>query len=245
MSATSGNWTGLRDRYRLDEAQIDRLQGVLGELERDEHAPTTVRDRARAVDIHVADSLVALDLDLLRDARFVADLGAGAGFPGLALAIGLPHARLALVESNRRKCEFIERTAAAAGVENAFVVCARAEEWADGRARNDAVLARALALQAVVLEYAAPLLRIGGVLVDWRGRRDQEEERAATLAAGELGLELREVRHVEPFAGALDRHLHVWEKVSETPDRYPRRAGIARKRPLGATATAASDRDRR
>jgi 16S rRNA (guanine527-N7)-methyltransferase len=245
MSARRSDWASALDGYELSDAQLAQLATLLDVLERDEHAPTTVRDRASATNVHLADSLVALDVDSLRGSRNVVDLGAGAGFPGLALAVALAHARVDLVESQRRKCDFIERMSAAAGIGNARVVCARAEEWAEGRARNDAVLARALAAQPVVLEYAAPLLRIGGTLVDWRGRRDEDEERSAALAAAELGLELREVRHVEPFAGALDRHLHVWQKTAETPDRFPRRAGIARKRPLGASAMPASDRDRR
>jgi 16S rRNA (guanine527-N7)-methyltransferase len=119
-------------------------------------------------------------------------------------------------------------------------VCARAEQWSAGLVANDVVTARAVAAQPVVLEYAAPLLRLGGVLVDWRGRRSSAEEAAARTAAAELGLELREIRRVTPFARAAHRHLHVFEKVAQTPPRFPRRAGIARKRPLGA---AASDRE--
>ena len=85
---------------------------------------------------------------------------------------------------------------ATAEIENASVVCARAEEWSEGLSGNDVVLARALAAQPVVLEYAAPLLRLGGALVDWRGRRDAREELAAGRAARELGMELREIRRV-------------------------------------------------
>jgi 16S rRNA (guanine527-N7)-methyltransferase len=98
---------------------------------------------------------------------------------------------------------------------------------------SDVVTSRALAPQPVVLEYAAPLLRLGGTLVDWRGRRDPPGERAAERAAAVLGLRRVNVREVRPFARATDRHLHVFEKVSETPARFPRRTGVARKRPLG------------
>jgi 16S rRNA (guanine527-N7)-methyltransferase len=233
MSAQAQGWGALLARFGLDEQQAERLAAVLSELERDEHAPTAVRDAEEAAKVHVADALVALDVDALRASPTVADLGAGAGFPGLAIAVALSDATVRLVESQRRKCEFIRSLAAAAGIANVSVVCARAEEWEEGIGANDAVLARALAPQPVVLEYAAPLLRLGGTLIDWRGRRNGGEERAAAGAAQTLGLRLAEVRHVEPFAGATDRHLHVFVKERETPDRFPRRAGIARKRPLG------------
>jgi 16S rRNA (guanine527-N7)-methyltransferase len=113
-------------------------------------------------------------------------------------------------------------------------VCSRAEEWREGVSRCDVVTARALAPQPVVLEYAAPLLRMGGTLVDWRGRRDEAAEEAAQRAAALLGLSRAEIRRVIPFEGASDHHLHVFVKTGETPARFPRRAGIARKRPLGA-----------
>src|SRR5208282_3309477 len=132
-----------------------------------------------------------------------------------------------------RKCEFIATMLERAHIGNASVVCSRVEDWRQGIGANDVVSARALAPQPVVLEYAAPLLRVGGALVDWRGRRDEEEERSAARAAAELGMELTQLRHVQPFAGARAHHLHVFVKLRETPARFPRRAGVARKRPLG------------
>lgn len=182
----------------------------------------------------MADSLAALAIDAVVSARRIADLGSGAGFPGLALAIALPAAEVSLVESQRRKCEFLERACAAAAVANARVVCGRAEEWSAGVSLNDVVVARALAPQTVVLEYAAPLLRLDGTLVDWRGRRDQAAEKAADRAAVVLGLRRTAVRRVAPSEGATEHHLHVFAKAEPTPERFPRRAGIARKRPLGS-----------
>jgi 16S rRNA (guanine527-N7)-methyltransferase len=233
MSAQAQSWGALIGRFGLGREQAERLAAVLAELERDEHAPTSVRGAEEAARVHVADALVALDVDGLRISRTVADLGAGAGFPGLAIAVALPDAEVRLVESQRRKCEFIRSLARAGSIANATVVCARAEDWDEGIDANDAVLARALAPQPVVLEYAAPLLRVGGTLIDWRGRRNVDEQRAADGAAQTLGLRLAEVRRVAPFAGATDRHLHVFVKERETPERFPRRAGVARKRPLG------------
>lgn len=219
-------------RYGLDEHRQEQLVTVLGCLGEDERAPTTIRDPGRAVDIHLADSLVALELEAVRAAARIVDVGAGAGFPGVPLAVALPQSQVTLLDSQARKCAFIERMAEAAGVQNARVVCARAEEWGEGVGAHDIVLARALAPQPVVLEYAAPLLRLGGALVDWRGQREEAEEARAIAAAAELGLERQAVHHVTPFEGAHSHHLHVYEKLRPTPDRFPRRAGMARKRPL-------------
>lgn len=226
----------IADRYGLSPGQCEQYAAILAQIAADEHAPTTVRDPAAVVDAHISDSLAALELGILQRCATVADLGTGAGFPGLALAVALPHCEVALIESRTRRCAFIERICSFAGVANARAVCVRVEEWHEGRGRNDVALARALAPQPVVLEYAAPLLGLGGTLIDWRGRRDADEERRAAAAAAEVGLRLAEIRRVEPYAGVRDHYLHVFEKVAETPSHFPRRAGIARKRPLGNTA---------
>jgi 16S rRNA (guanine527-N7)-methyltransferase len=222
-----------RETIELTPGQERKLAVLLALLEADEHAPTAVRDPQLAAQVHLADSLTALELDVVRAALRIADLGSGAGFPGLPLAVALPHAEVSLVESQRRKCAFLEGVCAGAGIDNARIVSARAEEWSAGLSRSDVVVARALAAQPVVLEYAAPLLRVGGTLVDWRGKRSPEQERAASRAAVLLGVRLVEIRRVRPFEAATDHHLHVFVKDGETPPRFPRRAGIARKRPLG------------
>jgi 16S rRNA (guanine527-N7)-methyltransferase len=225
---------GLAARHGLSTGQVAQLGAILTALVSNELAPTTVRDPAQALDVHLADSLVALDLEAVREAAQIADIGAGAGFPGLPLAVALPSAEARLVESQARKCAFIEDVLADSGMTNVEVVCARAEQWPEGIGANDLVVARAVAAQPVVLEYAAPLLRLGGALVDWRGRRDPEEERSAAVAAELLGLRLESIRRVHPYEGVRDHHLHVYLKAEETPERFPRRAGMARKRPLGA-----------
>jgi len=187
------------------------------------------------IDDHLADSLVALDVpELVWQESTIADLGAGAGFPGLPLAIALPSSDVFLVESNTRKCQFLLRAASECELSNVSVVRERAELWRDGLGRCDIVVARALAALPVVAEYAAPLLRVGGALVAWRGRRDQAEEAAGARAAAQLGLEPRSPIAVSPYESAEHRHLHVMVKVADTPPRYPRRPGVARKHPLGA-----------
>jgi 16S rRNA (guanine527-N7)-methyltransferase len=149
------------------------------------------------------------------------------------LAAALPEARVSLVESAVRHCRYLERAVAAGRLENAVVVHARAEEWAGGIGTQDVVTARALAALPVLCEYAAPLLVDGGVLVAWKGAVPAEEAAAGAAAAAVVGLEPGEVVAVDPYPAAERRTLHVFRKVAPTPERFPRRSGMAVKRPLG------------
>ena len=231
-SPTKKRLNELAERYPLPDGAVPQLQRLLQVVVEDETAPTSVREPSVAVNAHLADSLAALELDVVRAAGRIADLGAGAGFPGLVLAVALPDARVALVESLSKKCAFLERAVDVVGLGNVDVVCARAEEWSDGMSAVDVVTVRAVATLNVLAEYAAPLLVDGGTLVAYKGVRDPSEEADGEAAAEQLGLERVEIRPVEPFPGADHRHLYVYSKVRETPSRYPRRAGMARKRPL-------------
>jgi 16S rRNA (guanine527-N7)-methyltransferase len=219
--------------HALDPAAAPRLIALLDSIATDPLTPSSVTAPELAVDVHIADSLSALTLPQVRAARSIADVGSGAGLPGLALAIALPQARVALVESARRKCAFLERARVATAAENVEIVCSRVEEWTSGAARNDLVTARALGELALVCEYAAPLLELGGTLVAWKGVVSASERAGAARAAAHLGLELRAVVRASPYPGSAEHHFHIYVKTTETPSRFPRRPGAARKRPLG------------
>lgn len=229
--------TELQDQYGLPAGSAERFDGLLRLVAESPHSLTTVRDPVEGAEFHVADSLTGLTLLPVRDAGRIADLGAGAGFPGLVLAIALPDAEVVLVESVGKKAGFIEETATALGLSNVAVVTDRAESWAAGLGTCDVVTARALAPLDALLEYAAPLLRTGGALVAWKGRRVPDEEGAAAIAAGILGMEPPEPVPVTG-PGAAARHLYLSRKVRPTPSGYPRRPGMARKRPLGGSSGA-------
>jgi 16S rRNA (guanine527-N7)-methyltransferase len=149
----------------------------------------------------------------------------------------MPASQVDLIESVGRKCRFIERAIAAAGIVNARVINARSEEWAsqgaDGRGAYDAVTARAVGRLSTLAELASPLLRERGVLVAWKGRRDEDEERQADRAAPALAMQPELVLDVGISAGSSNRHLHVLRKTGATPDDLPRRPGMAKKRPRG------------
>ena len=198
----------------------------------DPSAPTSVHDRHKGANVHIADSLAGLEVDAVHEAARIVDLGSGAGLPGLVLAIERPEAEVVLVESVGKKCGWLERTIDELGLENVRVACARAEELEE--APFDVVTARALAALPVLCEYAAPLLGEGGALVAWKGAVDAREEADGLHAAEVLGLVREEVRAVEPYAGSERRTLHVFRKVGPTPAGYPRRPGMAAKRPLTA-----------
>jgi 16S rRNA (guanine527-N7)-methyltransferase len=225
----------LADRAGLPADAPGRLETLLDLVAVEPSAITAVRDPAEGVDVHVADSLVALELEPVRRAARAADLGSGGGFPGLVLAAALPDARFSLVESVGRKCAFLERAATEMGLGNVGVVNARAEEWSAGLTANDLVTVRAVAPLPVLVEYAAPLLEVGGTLVAWKGGRVPAEEADGAAAAAALGMEPPRARRVEPYPGADRRHLYLSLKVGPTPNGYPRRAGMARKRPFAAS----------
>lgn len=229
------------------EATLSRLSGdartrlglVIDLLAADPTAPSAVRDPDDAWRVHVADSLSGLEVADVRCASAIADVGAGAGFPGIVLAAALPTAEVDLIESVGRKCDFMRRTLEVSGIGAARVVCDRAESWAGapppagGREAYDLVVARAVGRLATLAELASPLLREGGTLVCWKGRRDGDEEDELDRAAPTLAMAPGEILAVGEIAGSRHRHLHVMHKAGPTPGRLPRRPGIAKKRPFG------------
>ena len=212
---------------------VEPLARILRLQAEDPTASTTVRTVEEAIPRHVADSLTALQLPYVSAATRIADLGSGAGWPGLALAAALPQAVVTLVESQSRRTRYLERAVEVSGLANVRVVTARAEAWPEGLLAHDLVTARALAALPVILEYAAPLLVEGGYLVCWKGAVGASESAAGAGAAEILGLKALEPVPVVPYAGARDHTLHGFRKVAPTPERFPRRPGMAAKRPLG------------
>jgi len=182
-------------------------------------------------DVHIADSLAGLEVEAVRAARSIADLGSGAGLPGLVLAAELPRARVVCVEAARRKADWITVTAARCDLANVEVAWSRAEEWGGA---VDVVVARAVAPLPVLCEYAAPLLAEGGSAVFWKGAVDAREAADGRAAAAVLGLSAPVVVPVTPFTGSERRTLWVLRRERPVPPGYPRRPGMAAKRPLRA-----------
>jgi 16S rRNA (guanine527-N7)-methyltransferase len=218
----------------LSPAQRRSLETVLALLAEERASVSSVTDQ-RAWKVHVEDSLTGLEVPELRDARRIADVGAGAGFPGLVLAVALPDAQIDLVESVSRKTAFITHAAQEAGIPNATALTTRAEDLArtESRESYDVVTSRAVGRLSTLAELASPLLREGGVLTAWKGRRDAEEEAQMSRAAESLGMTPESILDVGGRAGSEHRHLHVIRKSAATPPDLPRKSGMAKKRPRG------------
>jgi 16S rRNA (guanine527-N7)-methyltransferase len=184
---------------------------------------TSVTGRAEAWRLHVDDALAALPLIVEGP---VVDVGSGGGSPGIPIAAVRSDLHVVLLEASRRKADFLR--AAASPFSNVEVVWSRAEDYgrSAGRDAFAVALARALAPPAVAAEWCLPLVRPGGIAIVYAGETDVAalEPVAAALAAE------GPVVHVVPETET--RRLLVLRKVGPTPERFPRRPGAARKRPL-------------
>ena len=184
---------------------------------------------------HVLDSLTLLPmLAELPEGSRVADVGSGAGFPGLPLAIAMPMLRFTLIESTAKKATFIRTAAGALGLKNVRVLAARAEDlagdWVDrGSAQReafDAVAARAVGRLAIIAELCVPLAKVGGLVLLIKGQKADEE-----IAEAHNALEQLHAHHAGTVESPTGR-IVVLEKTERTPRIYPRRPGEAAKNPL-------------
>ncbi len=219
----------------LSEAQVEATTAILELLEGERASVSSVTEPERAWRVHVEDSLTGLEVEELSRVGHIADIGSGAGFPGLVLAVALPESQVDLIESVGRKCEFIQRAIDAADIANATVINARSEEIAAAGDREpyEAVTARAVGRLSTLAELASPLLEEKGVLVAWKGKRDPDEEQQLERAADELAMQPQQILDVGDRAGSKHRHLHILRKLGPTPTDLPRRPGMAKKRPRG------------
>ena len=186
---------------------------------------------------HFADSLAAMTVDEVFKARNIhaIDIGTGAGFPGIPLKIVNPDWHMTLLESIAKKCEFLRSGINSMELSRVSILSKRSEilGWdKDHREKYDMAFARALSGLSILIEYALPFLRVGGFLVAHRGRTAADEVSRVHMALDELGGEVMGVHHYELAGLAGSRALVVIKKIKPTSKRYPRRTGVAAKRPL-------------
>jgi 16S rRNA (guanine527-N7)-methyltransferase len=195
---------------------------------------TRVIEPAAVARLHLLDALAALPLIERLQSRRALDVGSGGGVPGIVLALARPDVRWTLVDAAGRKADALRSIAAELRLGNVEVAAERAELLGRGPAREsfDLVTARACAALPVLVEYALPLLAVGGTLVAWKGRISADELAAGAAASALLGGGVPEIRPSGEEALGEHRFVVV-AKVGATPDRYPRRPGQPARRPLG------------
>ena len=187
--------------------------------------------------LHYADSLLPL---ICTQAFFfgasLIDVGSGAGFPGMAIAIMRPDMRVTLMDSLQKRCHFLEAVKVSLNLSNVEVVHARAEDAARAvhRERYDIAAARAVAPMNVLSEYLLPFVKLNGIAVCWKGPAVLKELAEAGQAVPLLGGEMGEL--VDLGLPGREHYVQLIRKKTHTPGIYPRKAGTPEKKPLGQKA---------
>lgn len=194
---------------------------------------TAITELKETTRLHVVDSLFAAktieELTGGEDATVV-DVGSGAGFPALPIAIACGNARVTALDSTAKKCSFIEATAKKCGVA-VSTVSKRAEEASELREKFDIAVARAVARLNILAEFCAPLVKVDGYFVAMKGSSADEESSEAESAASKLGLEFVRTENYTVDGGG-DRSILVYKKTSPTTAEFPRRYSQIKKKPL-------------
>ncbi len=222
---------------RLSAAQIQQFH-QLSELLLDWNQRinlTAIRDPAAIAVKHYLDSLTLAKVIPCFAGRRLIDVGTGAGFPGLALAIVFPRLRVTLLDATAKKLRFINQAGQTLGLENIRTLRIRAEDAGrhpKHRGAYDLVTARAVAKMPTLMEYTLPLAKIGGQVIAMQGSRAYEETSRAAKAIARLGGELFAIEEIRLPTLDQPRYLVVIDKIKRTPKGYPRQAGVPARQPI-------------
>ena len=191
---------------------------------------TAITDPAPVAKLHLLDSLTVLCCADLKGKQII-DVGCGAGFPGVPLAIACPEAKITLLDSLAKRMNWLDTILPQLGVPNARTITARAEEAVTTRREKfDFATSRAVARLNILLELTAPYVRVGGKVLAMKGSAAREELEESRNAIKRLGLKLEEVREFQ-IDGA-SHSVIVLKKVAPTPPQYPRRYAKIKQSPL-------------
>ena len=193
---------------------------------------TGITEPREVATLHLLDSLSLIPMADLAG-KSIVDVGTGAGFPGIPLAIALPDSSITLLDSLNKRIDFLRESGAQLGLTNAEYVHGRAEEFAaDHRESYDYAVSRAVANLPMLCELCLPLVKVGGQFLAMKSSHTEEEIAAAKSAISKLGGKIEAVEdYTIPTTDVVHRVVRI-RKVSPTPKKYPRRFAQIKKQPL-------------
>lgn len=184
---------------------------------------------------HFLDSLACVKAVDMSQIKRIMDIGTGAGFPGVPLKIAFPHLEACLLDSLKKRVNFLEETFQLLKLENITAIHGRAEEYAKNkqyRETYDLCVSRAVSNLATLSEYCLPYVKTGGYFISYKSGTVQEEVEQAQKAVKILGGKIQDIVYFQLPDSEIQRSLVVIEKIKATPGRYPRKAGTPLKEPL-------------
>ena len=194
---------------------------------------TAITEPREVATLHLLDSLALAAHEELAGKKII-DVGTGAGFPGMPLAIALPGVDMTLLDSLNKRIDFLQEVCNALSLQDITCVHARAEEFAAAhRESYDFAVSRAVAALPVLCELCLPLVKVGGAFLAMKSRHSQEETDQAGRAISLLGGKLERVTDYSIPTTDITHRLLTIRKVSPTPKKYPRRFAQIKKQPLG------------
>ncbi len=195
---------------------------------------TGITEFDEVIEKHFIDSLAIVKAVSMEKINSIIDVGTGAGFPGLPIAIAFPNVHVTLLDSLMKRVKFLNEVIAACGLKNVEAFQGRAEDFGKNqnyREKYDLAVSRAVANLSPLAEYCTPYVKVGGIFIAYKSGKAEEEIQNSEKAISVLGCEMK---HIEKFN--LDngdgRTLVVIEKKNRTPKKYPRKAGTPTRNPL-------------
>ncbi len=220
-----------------DETTLEKFRLYMEKiLQWNEHVNlTAITDKEEFVKKHFIDSLLCCGREEIENAKTVIDIGTGAGFPGIPLALVYPEKKFVLVDSLQKRLKIIDEICKDLGITNVELIHSRAEELGKSKAHRekyDLCVSRAVANFATLSEYCLPLVKVGGFFVAYKGPDAEKEIEESGKAVQLLGGKISEVFCPEQEDLDFRHKLVMVKKVKNTPAKFPRKAGTPAKEPL-------------
>ena len=196
---------------------------------------TGITDFQEVLVKHFLDSLSCVKALDMKKIKSIIDVGTGAGFPGVPLKIAFPHLEACLLDSLKKRVNFLEETFRLLDLEDIKAVHGRAEEYArnkDYRESFDLCVSRAVSNLATLAEYCLPYVKKGGYFISYKSGAVKEEAQQAEKAVKVLGGKIKDIIYFSLPDSEIQRSLVVIEKIAHCPGRYPRKAGTPQKEPI-------------